>query len=328
MLKAYEVVSKRKLVGGPSDSYRGINPLKYPWAREIWTQMLANTWFPTEQDLTKDIGMYKDLTDGNKLAYDRGLSFLASLDNIQLNNLALNILPLITAPEVRECLNRQVFEEQLHVKSYSEMIETIALDPEAIYFMPLEDKILDAKNSHITAQASFLKDDTSVRTLLLAFISNIILEGIYFYSGFATFYTLARSGTMIGSANMVKFIQRDEEVHLKLFVNMVKVLEMENNLTCNDFKADIHALMDDSVNLEIAWGKHIIEGGVLGLTGGIIEDYIRYLADDRLSMIGMEKMYNVKNPLSWITDFSKINGEDASFFEKRPIDYTRGSFAW
>jgi ribonucleoside-diphosphate reductase beta chain len=328
MSKAYELISKRRLVGGPYDAYRGMTPLRYPWAHEIWTQMLANTWFPTEVNLLDDRKRYDTLDQGSRIAYDRALSFLANLDAIQVENLSRNIVSIITAPEVARCINRQLYEEELHVTSYSTMIESISMDPEEIYFMPLEDKILEQKNDFILRQARHINDDKTELSILLAMVSNVILEGIYFYSGFATFYTLARAGNMIGSSNMIKFIQRDEEVHLELFLNMIRSYMLEIGRDITDFETEIKDLFTGAVALETAWGKHIIEKGVIGLTDGIVTDYIGYLADDRLKRMGLDPIYGVKNPIPWVDKFSKINVASTSYFEVKPTDYAKGGVVW
>ncbi len=329
MSQALEIVNNRRIFKGPLDTYRGITPVKYPWAKELWKIMLANTWFPEEVNLTSDATDYKNLSEGMRGAYDRSLSFLAHLDSIQLHNLAANIAPLITSPEVEQCINRQVFEENLHVESYSTMIEAISADPEDIYFMPLRDSLLQAKNDAVTAQNRLLEHDKTPGAILLACVSNIILEGIYFYSGFLTFYALARTGNMINSSTMVKFINRDEIVHLHLFAHITREASREFGISLVSMKDEIYELMDASVNLEVAWGEYVVEGGILGLTPGLIRSYIEYLANDRLGMIGLEPLYPVRpHPVKWVEEFSAVNKASTAFFERRPTDYQKGVSLW
>ncbi len=328
-MNAHEIVSQRKVFNGPRDSYRGIRPVKYQWAKDIWKAMLANTWFPEEINLTQDTLAYTQLTEGNRKAYDRSLSFLAHLDSIQLHNLAANISPLVTSPEVEACINRQIFEENLHVESYSLLVEAVSADPESIYFMPVHDGLLQAKNNAITAQSRLLETSHTERNILMACVANIILEGIYFYSGFATFYTLARAGLMPQSSSMIKYINRDELTHLYLFTNIVQEASKEFGIPLRSLTADIHDLMKNSVDLEVAWGSYVIEDGVLGLTPGLIKAYIEYLANQRLSAIGIEPLYDVKpHPLKWIEDFSSVNNAATAFFERRPTDYQKGVNLW
>ncbi len=325
-------INKRRLIGGENDNLMQIAPVKHPWAREIWKLMLNNTWFPAEIDLSRDVKCYKEeLTDGERRMYDKALAFLSNLDGIQTNNLTLNIGKYITSPEVSMCVIRQAFEEALHVESYSVMIEAIGRDPIEIYNTFDNDDILAHKNDYILAQSELVGKNYTPRNFALAVVSNIILEGIYFYSGFAAFYVLAKSGKMLGSAKMVKLIDRDEGgTHLQLFVQMYKTLQLENpEIFDADFKDDVVRLFKDAVKLETSWGKHIIRDGVLGLTEDIIDDYIRYLADVRLSMIGFLPIWGNKNPIPWIEKFSSVNGEDASFFEAKVSSYqVGGTLEW
>ncbi len=123
--------------------------------------------------------------------------------------------------------------------------------------------------------------------ILKAMFANQILEGIYFYSGFAYIYTLARSGKMLGSAQMIRFIQRDEVTHLILFQNMIKSTRRERpELFTKELIDEVYDMFREAVELESSWGKYITQGQILGLTDSIIEQYIQYLADKRLKAIG------------------------------------------
>lgn len=324
---AIEKINSRTLIEGSADKLMCIYPLKHKWARDIWKVMLANTWFPQEVDLSRDVKDYKgNMNDAEKQMYERALAFLSNLDGIQFNNLMFNIGQHITSPEVVMCISRQSFEEAVHVDSYATLIEAISIDPINVYMTYERDPVLANKNAYIMRQSEILKDEYNPRNFALALIANIVLEGIYFYSGFLAFYTLARNGKMLGSANMIKFIQRDEEVHMRLFVYMLKTLQSEMpSLFDQSFWHDAEELIKAAVELESMWGKHIIAAGVLGLTDKIIDEYVRHLANSRCADIGMPPIYqNVKNPVPWVEQFSKPNNVEANFFECKVSDYQVG----
>lgn len=324
-LSAFDV-NKRRLIMGPSSKLMAVSPLKHAWARDVWKLMLANTWFAAEIDLSRDVKDYKNLSDAERSMFDKALAFLSNLDGIQLNNLVFNIGNHITSPEVSMLIVRQAAEEGVHVDAYSTMIEALSTNPFDVYTTFARDNILSNKNDYIMAQSAVLGDEFTPRNFAMAVVANIILEGIYFYSGFLAFYTLARTGKMLGSADMIRFIQRDEVVHLNLFVNMFKTLQVENPEIFDEaFYADAQKLFSEAVNLETMWGKYLISGGVLGLTDAIIDDYIRHLANQRLAMIGMTPLYpGVKNPVAWVEQFSNINGEESNFFESKVKSYSVG----
>ncbi|WP_297478293.1 ribonucleotide-diphosphate reductase subunit beta [Ferrovum sp.] len=321
-------VNSRRIIEGPSDSLMAVSPLKHKWAWDILDVMEANTWFAREIDLSRDIKDYNTvLTAAEKSMYDKALAFLSNLDGIQFNNLISNIGQHITSPEVSMCVSRQAWEEAVHVKAYSTMIEAIALDPSVIYMTFERDKVLAAKNEYIMQQSAILSNEYTSRNFALAVVANVILEGIYFFSGFLAFYVLAKNGKMLNSADMIRYIQRDEEkTHLVLFVNIFHALKQERpELFDAEFYESARELFKTAVELECAWGRHIIKGGVLGVTDSIVNDYIRYLANERLAMIGMDPLYpGVKNPVAWVERFSEIDSVEANFFESKPTSYAVG----
>jgi ribonucleoside-diphosphate reductase beta chain len=324
-----EDVNARKVFGGNPTGIFELNNIKYQWAYNLWEMMLNNTWFPKEVDMTRDVNDYKNLTESEKMAYDKALSQLIFMDSLQTNNIIDNINPYITAPEINLILVRQSFEEALHSQSYAVMVDTISQNSEEIYDLWRRDMMLKHKNDAIAAVYTELSTNPSEHNLVKAFFANQILEGIYFYSGFTYLYTLARSGKMLGSAQMIRFIQRDEVTHLVLFQNIINTMRKERpDLFTAQLKQEVIAMFEEAVRLEAAWGKYITQGQILGLTDEIVEQYIKYLADDRLTSVGFEKLYNVTNPIKWVDDFSKFNDQKTNFFEGTVTNYSKGSLSF
>lgn len=205
-----ETPNTRMMFGGDPSGIINANDIKYQWAFSLWERMLENTWFPKEVNMVADAKDYKTLTDREKTAYDRALSQLIFMDSLQTVNIGKHIQPYITAPEIDICLVRQSFEEALHSFSYAVMVDSISANGNEIYNMFKVDPILRKKNEHIANTYKVLGENPTETNLLKSFFANQILEGIYFYSGFAYIYTLARSGKMLNSAVMIRFIQRDE----------------------------------------------------------------------------------------------------------------------
>jgi len=321
-----EKTSERKIFGGDPTGIFELNDIKYQWAYNLWEVMLNNTWFPKEVDMTQDVGDYKRLTDAEKKAYDKVLAQLIFMDSLQTNNLIDNVNPFITAPEVNLILVRQAFEEALHSQSYAVMVDSISQNSDEIYGLWRNDMMLKTKNDAIAKVYEELSSNPSDENIVKAMFANQILEGIYFYSGFTYIYTLARSGKMLGSAQMIRFIQRDEVTHLVLFQNMIRTVKRENpEFFTKEFNDEIYAMFREAVELESNWGKYITQGQILGLTDNIIEQYIQYLADQRLSAVGMETIYNVEHPIKWADDFSKFNDQKTNFFEGNVTNYSKGS---
>ncbi len=326
---SHEHVNDRRIFGGNPTGIFELNNIKYQWAYNLWEMMLNNTWFPKEVDMTRDAVDYKMLTDAEKTAYDKALSQLIFMDSLQTNNLIDNVNPYVTAPEINLILVRQSFEEALHSQSYAVMVDSISKNSAEIYELWRRDMMLKSKNDAIAAVYERLAKEPTERNFVLACFANQILEGIYFYSGFTYIYTLARSGKMLGSAQMIRFIQRDEVTHLVLFQNLINSLRRERpDLFTEDLKREVYEMFKKAVELETAWGQYITQGQILGLTNDIVAQYIRHLADERLTKVGYEKLYNVSHPIKWVDDFSKFNDQKTNFFEGTVTNYSKGSLSF
>ena len=320
-------INERRIFGGDPTSIFDLNKIKYQWAYNLWKTMLANTWFPEEVNMNTDKRDYEGvLTPQEKIGYDRALAQLIFMDSLQTNNLIDNVNPYITSPEINLILVRQAYEEALHSQSYAVMVESISANTDEIYDMWRVDMQLRSKNDHIAGVYMDLASNPTERNILKAMFANQILEGIYFYSGFCYFYTLARSGKMLGSAQMIRFIQRDEVTHLYLFQQLINSLKRERaDLFTPSLQEEVIEMFKKAVEVESAWGDYITQGQILGLTSEIIAQYIQFLADERLSKVGFAPIYNVQNPIKWVNDFASFNEQKTNFFEAKVSNYQKGS---
>ncbi|MUU53131.1 ribonucleotide-diphosphate reductase subunit beta [Helicobacter pylori] len=324
-----ESVNERKIFGGNPTSMFDLNKIKYQWADHLWKTMLANTWFAEEVSMNDDKRDYLKLSVEEKIGYDRALAQLIFMDSLQANNLIDNINPFITSPEINLCLVRQAYEEALHSHAYAVMVESISANTEEIYDMWRNDMQLKSKNDYIAQVYMELAKNPTEENILKALFANQILEGIYFYSGFSYFYTLARSGKMLGSAQMIRFIQRDEVTHLILFQNMINALRNERaDLFTPQLINEVIEMFKKAVEIEASWGDYITQGKILGLTSSLIEQYIQFLADSRLSKVGIAKIYGVQHPIKWVESFSSFNEQRSNFFEARVSNYAKGSVSF
>lgn len=321
-----ESLSDRRIFGGNPDGMINFSKPKYMWASDLWSQMEANTWFPGEVQMTGDIKDYKLLSEPEKFMYDKVLSQLIAMDSLQTNNLMDNINPYITAPEVNACLARQAYEEANHSKSYQVMVDSISDNTDAIYNMYKTDPVLKKKNQFIADVYMKLTGEITDKKIVLSFVANQILEGIYFHAGFAAMYALGKSGKMLGSSQMIKFINRDESVHLALFQHMLNSTRQERpELFNKELEEEIRSMFRQAVELEAEWGIYITQGRILGFTDAIITQYIQHLADQRLKAIGYKPEFNVSHPISWVDGFASFNDQRTNFFEGNVVNYSKGS---
>ena len=334
-----EIINNRRIINGQDDGLMQIAPLKHPFGDEIFRTMLNNTWMPQEVPMAKDVEMWKRddvLTENERNVYKRALAFVSNLDGMQTNNLVNNIVRHITSPEVAIAVVRQSYEEALHVYSYATMVEALALDPEEIYGMYRRDRGLYAKNQTVLRAMSQISDPdfkTGTFEADQMFCSrgagNIILEGIYFYSAFLVFYVLRRNNKMPGSAEMIQFINKDEDMHLKLFTHITNTIKQEQpELWTDDFKKRITQNFKDAVEMEYNWALPVSAKVFLGLTPAKLKEYLQFVGDARLQSIGLPKVWNSENPFPWIDELTQSSMIEVNFFEGTVKEYSVGTLEW
>ena len=215
-------LSKKRLINGNTTNLNDFNNMKYTWVSDWYRQGMNNFWIPEEVNLSQDLKDYHNLLEEERTAYDKILSFLIFLDSIQTANLS-NINNYITASEINLCLTIQSFQEAVHSQSYSYMLDSIC-SPEKrneILYQWKDDERLLSRNKFIGDLYNEFINNPTEHNLLKTLMANYILEGIYFYSGFMFFYNLERNGKMPGSAQEIRYINRDENTHLWLFRNII-----------------------------------------------------------------------------------------------------------
>ncbi len=322
-------VSKKRMINGNTTNLNDFNNMKYSWVSEWYRQAMNNFWIPEEINLSQDLKDYGNLSDSERVAYDKILSFLIFLDSIQTANLG-NISNFITASEVNLCLTIQAFQEAVHSQSYSYMLDTIC-SPEKrneILYQWKDDKILLTRNKFIGDLYNNFIEGPSKVNLIKTIVANYVLEGIYFYSGFMFFYNLERNGKMVGSAQEIRYINRDENTHLWLFRNIIKELQQEEpELFTDELKEELIEMIKVGVEHEIAWGHYVIGDNIQGINKKLIEDYIKYLGNLRLSAIGLPRVYeNIEdNPAAWVDILSDANSVKTDFFEGKSTAYAKAA---
>lgn len=321
----------RRMIGGNTTNLNDFNNLKYPWTSDWYRQAMNNFWVPEEISLAQDLKDYPKLSVHEKSAYDKILSFLIFLDSIQTANLP-RISEYITANEVNLCLSIQTFQESLHSQSYSYMLDTICSPEERneILYQWKDDKHLLDRNTLIGNIYNEFTTSSDKKTFLKVLMANYILEGIYFYSGFMFFYNLSRNGKMPGSAQEIRYINRDENTHLWLFRNIIIELQKEEPELFTDENINmIKDLLKQGVEQEIEWGKYVIGDNIPALSSKMVEDYILYLGNLRWSGLGYGTLYEGHNEepedMKWVGQYSNANMVKTDFFEARSTAYAKST---
>jgi ribonucleoside-diphosphate reductase beta chain len=333
-------VNKMSIINDNMTDPNKFLPIKYPWAREHYKSGVANNWVPEEVSMQKDVEQWKSgggLSEDERRLIMWNLGFFSTAESLTANNIVLALYRHVTNPEARQYLLRQGFEEAIHTDTFIYCCDTLGLDPDEIYNMyqtipSIKDKddFVIKLTESIFDPAFKVKDLDSMRMLLHDLIGYyVIMEGIFFYAGFAMILALKRQGKMIGVGEQFEFIMRDESLHLAFGCDLINTIKKENpEVWSENFQIEVIDLIKKSVEYEKRYAHDACPRGLLGINADEFCKYVEYMADRRLDRIGLSKQYNQNNPFPWMSESVDLNKEK-NFFETRVTEYqVGGNLVW
>lgn len=306
---------KQELIGGATTGIANLNENKYTWTSKLYRVLLGNFWIPEKVSMVDDKVSINELTSYEDNAVKNTLSFLIFLDSFQCNNLP-NITRYITAPNVANLLKIQEFQEVVHSASYQYVMEAIypLTTRESIYNKWRDNPVLLKRIKFVASIADEFNTDPSLDNFKKIIVANLLLESLYFYQGFMFFDQLASRNKLVQTSKIIDYIRNDEMTHIGIFVNIIREL----------FTEDDHPMIIDmfkqAVDHEIEWANHIYGDNILGISKKSSEEYVKYLANDRLKRIGISAIFPeyTTNPYTHLEGTKKEN-----FFESTVTSYDR-----
>ncbi len=329
----------KKLLNCKAVDVNQLMPLKYTWAWEHYLNGCANHWMPTEVSMQKDIELWKSdkLSDAERRVVMRNLGFFSTGESLVGNNIVLAIFKHITNPEARQYLLRQAFEEAIHTHTFHYIIESLSLDSREVFNMYNEVDSIKGKDQFVMNLTSkVLEDDfkTDTPENIGEFIKNlvgfyVIMEGIFFYSGFVMILSFHRQNRLTGIGEQFQYILRDETTHLNFGIDLINSIKQENPGVWNEkLQGEVLDMVKEAVEYEYKYAVDCLPDGVLGLSAPMFREYVQYVADRRLERIGLKAVYGSKNPFPWMSETIDL-AKEKNFFETRVTDYQNaGSLVW
>jgi ribonucleoside-diphosphate reductase beta chain len=308
--------------------------MHYPQFFEMYRDGIKNTWTVEEVDFSTDVhDLRNKMTEADRHLIQRLIAFFATGDSIVSNNLVLNLYKHINAPEARMYLSRQLYEEAVHVQFYLTLLDTYVPDPEdrAEAFSAIETiPSIQRKGDFCLRWIDTINelDKLETREHRRQFLLNLIcfatcIEGLFFFAAFAYVYFLRSRGLLHGLAAGTNWVFRDESAHMAFAFEVVKIVrEQEPDLFDDQMAADIAQMLDEAVECETLFAADLLSGGVVGLSVRDMRQYLEYVADQRLTMLGLPVRYNSKNPFPFM-ELQDVQ-ELANFFERRVSAYQVG----
>jgi len=291
--------------------------------------------------MSRDIALWKDpngLTEDERRVIKRNLGFFVTADSLAANNIVLGTYRHITAPECRQYLLRQAFEEAIHTHAYQYIVESLGLNEAEIFnayheVASIRDKdeflipFIDVLTNPEFKTGTLENDQKLLRSLI---VFSCIMEGLFFYVGFVQILALGRQNKMTGAAEQYQYILRDESMHCNFGIDLVNTIKLENpQLWTSEFREELRDLFVKAVDLEYRYAEDTMPRGVLGLNASMFKSYLRYIANRRCQQIGLEPVFgNEENPFPWMAEMVDLKKE-RNFFETRVIEYqTGGALSW
>lgn len=323
------------LVGKASPEDYNLHPAQYPWARELYDQAIANTWFPHEIALKEDLEDFENMTEEEQHAVKFIMAFFNPAELIVNRSLALGVYPYLKSAECHLYLVKQMWEEANHCVAFEYALETFPFDRETIYDVHTETPSMKAKEDFINKYMHRMTEKTLdidtpegkkdfIRNLVA---TNVVMEGVWFYSGFMVMLSFRQRNKLRNFGSMINWVIRDESLHLKFGINLIlSVLEENQELLTEEFANEIRDIVIEGVDREVAYNTDLFPKGILGVNADYVNQYVQHIADRRLEELGLEPYYNVSNPAKWMSTATDVY-ELVNFFEQQNTSYEVNSNA-
>ena len=322
MTSVFEINAKQSIEGnlffGETVNISRYDRQKYPWLEKLTEKQLGFFWQPSEVDVYKDAKDFKDLTVHEQHIFTANIKRQILLDSVQGRAPTMAFGPICSLPELETWITTWAFSETIHSRSYTHIIRNIYPNPSKIF-----DEIMDIPEIvECAGDISKYYDDliwwnnlpknqyerdteyNHKKALWLALMSVNVLEGVRFYVSFACSWAFAEVKRMEGNAKIIKFIARDENLHLAGTQQLLKALPKEDP----EFAQIAEETRDECVNLfvgaveqEKAWASYLFrDGSMVGLNEALLSEYIEWIANKRMTAVGLPTTYKGgSNPLPW-----------------------------
>lgn len=311
-----------------------LRPMRYPQFYEMYRAAIKNTWTVEEIDFQIDLGhLNQRMTPADRHLIERLVAFFATGDSIVANNLVLNLYRHINAPEARMYLSRQLYEEALHLQFYLTLLDNYIPQAErrAQAFAAV-DNIPSIRHKAAFCQRWIdsvqslqrIESDAQRRQFLLNLTCfAACIEGLFFFAAFAYVYFLRSRGLLPGLAAGTNWVFRDESAHMAFAFEVIRTVRAEQpQLFDAQWSEDVRAMLAEAVAVETQFAEDVLAGGVVGLSAREMRQYLEYVADQRLVMLGLAPLYGSSNPFPFM-ELQDVQ-ELTNFFERRVSAYQVG----
>ena len=288
---------------GPRVNIARYDKQRYRIFETLTDKQLGFFWRPEEVDISRDSKDFKNLTEHEQHIFTSNLKRQILLDSVQGRGPVETFMPLCSLPELENWLVTWAFSETIHSRSYTHIIRNVYPDPSKVFDELLDiQEIVDCAKS-ISKYYDNLAENPSEKNLWLALNAVNALEGIRFYVSFACSWAFAELKKMEGNAKIIKFIARDENVHMASTQQLIKLLPKEDPVYAQiaiDTQDEVKQIFRDVLDQEKEWAEYLFkEGSMIGLNAELLGEYVEWLGNKRMYAIGLSNERGGSDPLPW-----------------------------
>lgn len=288
-------------------------PIQHKDLYEFYKKAQSGLWVVEEVDLKQDIEDYhQKLNDNERYFINNILAFFAASDGIVNENLALNFLREVQYPEAKAYYTSQAYVETVHSEMYSLFIDTYIKDPKEQhkYFNALTEVPCVKKKGEWAIKYI---SSPSFQERLVAFS---VIEAVFFSGSFCAIFWLKKRNLMPGLSFANEQISTEENQHAEFAAHIYRN-HIVNKLPEDKIKAIIH----EALEIEKEFITQSLPVSLIGMNADMMKQYLEYVADNLLTMLGLEKVYKSKNPFPFMEQIALKN--KTNFFEKRVAEYNK-----
>jgi ribonucleoside-diphosphate reductase beta chain len=289
---------------------------KYPIFEKLTEKQNGFFLQPTEIDCTRDAKDFKALTPHEQHIFTSNLKRQILLDSVQGRAPVTAFLPIVSLPELETFIITWSYFETIHSRSYTHIMRNVYADPSKVFDDMLDIKEIvdcakdiskyydDLIKTHKILGTKNYDNYENKKALWLCLNAVNALEGIRFYVSFACSWAFAEVKKMEGNAKIIKFIARDENLHLGSTQFLLKILPKDDPIyaqIAEDTKEECIKMFVDAADQEKAWAKYLFkDGSMIGLNEQLLNEYVEYIAARRMTYVGLPSPYKTgSNPLPW-----------------------------
>jgi ribonucleoside-diphosphate reductase beta chain len=316
---------------------------KYPFLEKLTQKQISFFWVPEEVDLSKDRIDFKDLDENEQHIFLSNLKYQILLDSVQGRAPNLAFLPICSLPELETFIETWSFYETIHSRSYTHIIRSVLNDPSGTFdsIVGIDEiverataitKYYDTLIDLVNKRAAGLEVDVYQlkKALYLCLASVNVLEGIRFYVSFACSFSFAERKIMEGNAKIIKFIARDEAVHLsatQFMLNNLKHEDKDFHKISVECEPQVREIFREAANQEIDWANYLFkDGSMMGMNKTILEQYVMHLTNTRMKALNLRPIFEeTANPIPWMNNWLQSDNVQVAPQETEISSYLTGA---